>query len=522
LHNFGRSRIKKINGVLSATTNPHVRSDFFKTKKKCLKKYLKIIYLIYRYCCILLCQLTLSFTHQCSPDESFSFVDHDDDYKKNSGNQYSVQTILQRYNSRSCGKYLKISNSALSKVEQEVFTAESILETLDLSNNNIKKIDVDAFVLLNKLVNLDLSDNDLQQINEHIFNKLHNLQNINLENNQLTEIKMTFYNSQKKPLKKLTLSGNNILKFECSEIRFSNGNGYNSLALNELHLSTNPTLNLSNQSFWNYANVMTHLYLDGVSLSNYKSISPLQNLEELSIGNDQLESFECNQLPSLRSLKNLIINGKNINIIDCSSLKTNLPRVSRVEISKNLINRSNLRKLRKELTSYNVVLYQSDESGNGQNDLVKLELLLSQTNEKLQSQIVLIFLLGVFVVIILITLVWMFFYHQWNNKQSKNTGKRSQKDILNTLKSANIENNKKHHKFDDATQNNKIQFVFSKPHLQSAGFQTQVVIPSTENIDQNPVHQAQPSNQALKVADENEFYSEITYFVEWYVQKRCY
>jgi hypothetical protein len=100
----------------------------------------------------------------------------------------------------------------------------------------------------------------------------------------------------------------------------------------------------------------------------------------------------------------------------------------------------------------------------------------------------------------------MFFY-QWNNKPSKNTGKRSQNDILNTLKSANIENYKKYHKVDDATQNNNIQFVFSKPLPTSAEFQTQVVIPSTENIDQNPVHQAQ-----MEVADENEHYCELNFY----------
>jgi uncharacterized protein YpmB len=113
---------------------------------------------------------------------------------------------------------------------------------------------------------------------------------------------------------------------------------------------------------------------------------------------------------------------------------------------------------------------------------------------------ILIFILGVFVVIILLILVWMFFYHQSNNKPFKNTGKRSQNEILNTV------NNKKHHKVDDVTQNNKIQFVFSKPHLISAESQTQVVIYSTENIDQNPVHQAQ-----VRVADENEHYCELNF-----------
>jgi Leucine-rich repeat (LRR) protein len=622
---------------------------------------------------MLLCQLPLSFSQQCTQEESF--VDHDDYYKKNSGNHLWMKDILQRYNSRACGKYLKISNIALAKVEQNVFTAENILETLDLSNNNINHIDWNAFFHLTKLVNLDLSYNDLQRIDEHIFNKLHNLQNVNLENNQLTEIKMTF-NSREQPLQTLTLSGNNLLKFECSDIRYWNGKENYPLPLKELHLSSNPNLKLSDNSFQHYTYVMTHLYLDGVSLSVYKSIQPLNLLEELSIGNDQLESFECNQLPSLPNLKYLIINGNTKNI-DFSSLKKNLPKLSRVEISENLPSRSDSKILRIELTSNNVILYRIDDIEKLKTDLVKLELSLGQTNQKyenltntvnifkteqenhktetnneiknintklenvkinienqkselksqikqdiernkketneeikkLQNQInkmeelqknaneiknqteknsgkhdqtstfmtetiqnILILILVVSVVIILLLLVWMFFYLQWNNKPSKTTAERSQNKILNTGKNKNTT----HRTLTETTQYNKIQFVeeapvdlnpiygsfemhsptFSttpshtetvivdqnplystitkkplntkqskaypvhdpvhersrkpvvtlKPHLKSTGPQKGFVIPSTDNIDQNPIYQAQ-----MKVADEDEFYSEINY-----------
>ncbi|XP_074553759.1 vasorin b [Halichoeres trimaculatus] len=177
-------------------------------------------------------------------------------------------------------KSLYLFANGIEGLKAEDFDGMENLEMLDLSQNKLTELPDGVFEPLTSLRNLDLSSNQITHISEDCFHGMALLERLYLYSNYIEDIHPAAFNGLDHLLE-LKLQGNRLTSLPTLSIH--------GLLLLDLRFNVLPTLGPSDLQTPN----LESLKLGGVGLTtlNKELIGSLQNLHELDISGNQLESF---------------------------------------------------------------------------------------------------------------------------------------------------------------------------------------------------------------------------------------
>lgn len=92
-------------------------------------------------------------------------------------------------------KVILANNNQISRLDANVFSVSTDMETLSLRKNNIQEVDVNAFHNLGNLRELFLSDNKLSGLHMNTFAPLISLEVLSLSGNQLQSIDLELFHA---------------------------------------------------------------------------------------------------------------------------------------------------------------------------------------------------------------------------------------------------------------------------------------------------------------------------------------
>jgi insulin-like growth factor-binding protein complex acid labile subunit len=228
---------------------------------------------------------------------------------------------------------------ALTTIQDNSFANLSYsFRTLYLSESMIETIEMQAFVGLNELEWLDLGENKLIGLPENVFVPLPNLEEISIRENLLTNFNFDIFANNKK-LANVMLSSNKIstigpiqhkggfsikiLDLDNNELK--NISELSKLAnLEVLWLNNNPKLDFTtfDSSCWAKLRVLRLMNTNLTSLNNdYRLFVGLNQLEELSLGNNGLETLSADYFPALPKLKILFVHYNHLKTFDAQEFK---------------------------------------------------------------------------------------------------------------------------------------------------------------------------------------------------------
>lgn len=317
---------------------------------------------------------------------------------------------------------LKMSNNEINQLHDYTFSYGANLLQLDFSWNSLRKITEYAFYGLNKLEVLDLKKNQIEEIDVNSFKMLKSLKKIDLRSNSITVIDSSFFSASS--LTSIYLSNNQLKQFlivspfeyyldiidlsnnfltNFTQIGFdsktillhnnfitnllieghtkelnannnhiSNISFHGEITIEKLNLSKN---NISDISFLKSLQSLKELDLsfNDISTINDSSLSLLQNLEQLILGNtnllpfhfstfshqnklkkfdisyNNLEEVDLDDFISMQALEELYIDGNDLKEIKYLEINNNFPSLTMIGLSNNNWNCSYLTKMRKNI-----------------------------------------------------------------------------------------------------------------------------------------------------------------------------
>ncbi|XP_060883324.1 vasorin b [Labrus mixtus] len=177
-------------------------------------------------------------------------------------------------------KSLYLFANGIEGLKTEDFDGMENLEMLDLSQNKLTELPERVFEPLASLRNLDLSSNQITHISEKCFHGMALLERLYLYSNYIESIHPAAFNGLEHLLE-LKLQGNGLTSLPALTMP--------RLLLLDLRFNVLPILGPSDLQTPN----LESLKLGGVGLTdlNKELIESLQNLHELDISGNQLESF---------------------------------------------------------------------------------------------------------------------------------------------------------------------------------------------------------------------------------------
>jgi Leucine-rich repeat (LRR) protein len=218
-----------------------------------------------------------------------------------------------------------LHHNRLSHVDALAFNGLSHLEILSLSYNQLANLDQSVFTPLLSLKTLYLSHNQLKVFNFDILANNGNLKKLELWNNLLSTLQATLVNNV---IDHISLPDNQLENI--SALGKMKG-------MHALLLFDNKKVDLISEDFLKMSQLQL-LNIDGVDLqrrfnNNYQFLTPLKQLKELYIGNNNLKSL--NQFPSLQNLVDLGVDKNEISDLDVTGLKAQFPRLIGIAINDN-------------------------------------------------------------------------------------------------------------------------------------------------------------------------------------------
>ncbi|XP_041672916.1 vasorin b [Cheilinus undulatus] len=217
-------------------------------------------------------------------------------------------------------KSLYLFANGIEGLKTEDFNGMENLEMLDLSQNKLTELPERVFEPLTSLRNLDLSSNQITHISEECFHGMALLERLYLYSNYIEAIHPAAFNGLENLLE-LKLQGNRLTSLPALTMP--------RLLLLDLRFNVLPTLGPSDLQTPN----LESLKLGGVGLTdlNKELIGSLQNLHELDISGNQLESFPS-VLKETHGLIHLSLAGNPMGPLKVQDLQ-NLAELQELDIS---------------------------------------------------------------------------------------------------------------------------------------------------------------------------------------------
>lgn len=221
---------------------------------------------------------------------------------------------------------LNLSSLSLEHLESYCFSGLVSLKSLLVNNNSLVQLNNFTFVGLESLEFLDLSQNKISTISDQFFSGLNKLKELRLNENSLTNFEVYL------PTLK-------ILHLEYNRISQLSRKTFLSLGqLEELHLNHNDVLseipvgifqNLTNLKLMNLSHV-TRLTVNVGALTN------LRKLEKLDLSHDNARILNnYDQFHSLDSLTHLYLDGDSLSSLNIKVIANKLRKLKYVGISQN-------------------------------------------------------------------------------------------------------------------------------------------------------------------------------------------
>lgn len=234
-------------------------------------------------------------------------------------------------------QFLDLSNNQLLSIPARSFQYQKNLKELNLNKNKIGSIGNGTFVGLSSLTALNLGDNFLSDLGASIFAMLPKLEELNLSKNRIDRIDPLAFMGLNN-LRVLHLNDNSLSKVPSDSFQ-----SINSLA--ELYLGINAFVTIENGAF-EQLNGLSLLDLKGAGLENISSetfrglettlrtldisdnslktvptqaLNQLERLEQLTLGQNPIETIGNDAFIDLTNLRQLDISGS----IKLRSIETN-------------------------------------------------------------------------------------------------------------------------------------------------------------------------------------------------------
>lgn len=282
-------------------------------------------------------------------------------------------------------KKLNVSNNVIGLLRSEFDSNLKRIENLDLSYNKIKRIEIGAFSYKPSLKFLNLSHNIIEELHDDFFRAVKNVQILNLSYNQISIISSDFTNSF--TIKELYLNDNQIVSLS-SQILYSlntldvsnnllnetidisgtylkhlniHGNSLTKLTINDnlVILDVSDSRERSFEINFGENNAMKELKLSNLDMSNYEKlfhdIAKLNQLENLDISHNNLETFDFAYYLLPKSLKLLNLERTNLRTLEnVKNIKNVLPNLREINILDNLLSCKDLPIIKESFKNLNL------------------------------------------------------------------------------------------------------------------------------------------------------------------------
>jgi Leucine-rich repeat (LRR) protein len=246
---------------------------------------------------------------------------------------------------------IDLSDNQMTVIQTNEFLAVVNVTILNIGNNQLSVIQDNAFSGLIKLTKLILWVNHISKLPGNLLCKLPNLVELNLHSNRFREFDVCVF-MHAKALELLFLESNDIQIIQnCpgeSGVKklFLHKNRLTDIEdlkrfpkLNTLNLGSNPSLRLTQKSFFRW-HALEYLTIDNIDLTgSVKFSESLQDvaptLRELSLSNNGLEEFTVADFPQLSQLVTLRIEDNRLAQFDYELLRPKFPIIGQIAITGN-------------------------------------------------------------------------------------------------------------------------------------------------------------------------------------------
>jgi Leucine-rich repeat (LRR) protein len=281
--------------------------------------------------------------------------------------------------------HLFLSKNKISSLDVNLFDSFVKLDWLDLRENQIERIKKEHFQSISRtLTHLFLSKNKISSLDVNTFDSFEKLDWLDLSDNQIEILKKEHFQSISRTLTQLDLAQNKIasldentfdsfekldwLDLRDNQIEIIKKEHFQSISrtLTQLDLSKNKISSLDENTFDSFVKLITlDLSSNCLSFDNFSLLSKIISLESCYLGNNRLKFIDINNILKLKSLKildlssNLIselksipnytifgsdleeffLNFNQINKIDNGFFSKYFPRLKRLELIGNKLNR---------------------------------------------------------------------------------------------------------------------------------------------------------------------------------------
>ena len=256
-----------------------------------------------------------------------------------------------------CLQYTKTIDFRNNKIHHINISGSDVIEQLDLRSNKLSKLDPNSIFNMNSLKILILSNNLLTKLSDNCFSGLNSLSFLDLSFNKLTKIESNCFDGIRDSVEYLFLDSNSIKAID--NLAFIGLTSLKNLSLesNGLHsidgLEFNPTIRSVNVNF------------NEISIINVDTISGIEKLSVLKIGNNKFVSFNWIDFDLLSRLETLIFSSNPLEAVDLNRLWST--KISTLELRNVSLTTSKmdsiLNAFKNMLISLDLSLNQLDEVG---------------------------------------------------------------------------------------------------------------------------------------------------------------
>jgi Leucine-rich repeat (LRR) protein len=200
---------------------------------------------------------------------------------------------------------LKLQSNQISHIPDDGFTRFTSLKILDLHSNRIDRLDSRSFTTTPLLASLSIANNRLTAnlTDPSIFEHLLDLETLDMSHNKLKVVELNHLNA----LRTLDLSYNQLESF-----RF-----HNMPKLEEIFVSNNNILKLTNQTFFNSTSIsVIFLQNNSIEAIDYNTFHSLNHLLTLDLSSNRLKAIDPQLLKHSIGLQSLYLDS---NMISTSS-----------------------------------------------------------------------------------------------------------------------------------------------------------------------------------------------------------
>jgi Leucine rich repeat len=221
-----------------------------------------------------------------------------------------------------------LSSTKVTTIESQAFVGLDGLEMLDLSHNQISDLPEDVFEPLHDIEEIKLQHNHLRNFSFDVFATNQNLQVVDLRFNNMTTLVPIQYKGEFS-IEALIISFNDLTNI--SEL----------CQLHKLeHMDLEGNQNLDFQTFkpkcWKNLRV---LYLENTNLkslnNDYRLFVGLNNLVILDLARNDLEILCVGNFPVLTALKQLNVEGNNLETVDPLELESKFKSLEEFVMERN-------------------------------------------------------------------------------------------------------------------------------------------------------------------------------------------